>query len=252
MVRSPTSELFEIARLIVCAEIAKIHTIEWTPQLLYDEPLNVGMNSNWSGLFDDNPVISGVTERIVQKLSERPTARRQTSSIPLLPPARGSSAAAAGDPIFSAATTWDLSQPRACQRRRQSFRLAVQLSRGVRLGLSAASAGAGHPRIPPTRQRSERDPQAKSRSSTRSAARRPRKMHDGGLANWAAEHGPSAARPAAAAQRAAVPAEPRSSSAHRQQDRRRRARPHPRSRARHSALQRVPASDRPAAVDQLR
>ena len=32
-------ELFEIARLVVAAEIAKIHTIEWTPQLLYDEPL---------------------------------------------------------------------------------------------------------------------------------------------------------------------------------------------------------------------
>ena len=56
--RSPTArsrddELFEIARLIVAAEIAKIHTIEWTPQLLYDEPLNIGMNSNWSGLFED-------------------------------------------------------------------------------------------------------------------------------------------------------------------------------------------------------
>ena len=27
-------ELFEVARLVVAAEIAKIHTIEWTPQLL--------------------------------------------------------------------------------------------------------------------------------------------------------------------------------------------------------------------------
>ena len=32
-------ELFEAARLVVAAEIAKIHTIEWTPQLLYGEPL---------------------------------------------------------------------------------------------------------------------------------------------------------------------------------------------------------------------
>ena len=32
-------ELFEVARLVVAAEIAKIHTIEWTPQLLYNEPL---------------------------------------------------------------------------------------------------------------------------------------------------------------------------------------------------------------------
>ena len=35
-------ELFEAARLVVAAEIAKIHTIEWTPQLLYGEPLYLG------------------------------------------------------------------------------------------------------------------------------------------------------------------------------------------------------------------
>src|SRR5262249_61635159 len=44
-------ELFEIARLVVAAEIAKIHTIEWTTQLLYDEPLYIGMNANWSGFL---------------------------------------------------------------------------------------------------------------------------------------------------------------------------------------------------------
>jgi hypothetical protein len=37
--------------LVVAAEIAKTHTIEWTSQLLYDEPLYRAMNSNWSGLF---------------------------------------------------------------------------------------------------------------------------------------------------------------------------------------------------------
>src|SRR4029077_10383053 len=41
------NELFERARLVVGAEIAKIHTIECTPQLLYAEPLFRGMNSNW-------------------------------------------------------------------------------------------------------------------------------------------------------------------------------------------------------------
>ena len=46
-------ELFEIARLVVAAEIAKIHTIEWTPQLLYNEPLYLGMNGNWNGLIGD-------------------------------------------------------------------------------------------------------------------------------------------------------------------------------------------------------
>lgn len=45
-------EIFQAARLVVSAEIAKIHTIEWTTQLLYDEPLFLGMNSNWFGLFN--------------------------------------------------------------------------------------------------------------------------------------------------------------------------------------------------------
>jgi hypothetical protein len=47
-------QLFEIARLVVAAEIAKIHTIEWTPQLLYNQPLYLGMNGNWNGLFGAN------------------------------------------------------------------------------------------------------------------------------------------------------------------------------------------------------
>ena len=63
-------ELFEIARLIVAAEIAKIHTIEWTPQLLYDEPLYIGMNANWSGVFKDDELASKVTQRIVRKLAD--------------------------------------------------------------------------------------------------------------------------------------------------------------------------------------
>jgi hypothetical protein len=47
-------ELFEIARLVVAAEIAKIHTTEWTPQLLYNDPLYLGMNGNWNGLLGQN------------------------------------------------------------------------------------------------------------------------------------------------------------------------------------------------------
>jgi hypothetical protein len=62
--------LFEIARLIVAAEIAKIHTTEWTPQLLYDEPLNVGMNSNWSGLFEKDSLASQMTKQLVSIFSK--------------------------------------------------------------------------------------------------------------------------------------------------------------------------------------
>ena len=68
-------ELFEIARLIVAAEIAKIHTIEWTPQLLYGEPLNIGMNSNWSGLFEQDSVANRITAGLVRKLRDADDAK---------------------------------------------------------------------------------------------------------------------------------------------------------------------------------
>ena len=58
-------ELFEIGRLVVSAEIAKIHTIEWTTQLLYDEPLYLGMNANWHGLIQKHDVVTNALERIV-------------------------------------------------------------------------------------------------------------------------------------------------------------------------------------------
>ncbi len=60
-------ELFEAARLVVAAEIAKIHTTEWTPQLLYDEPLYRAMNANWNGLLGDK---DGVTQSVADVLRE--------------------------------------------------------------------------------------------------------------------------------------------------------------------------------------
>ncbi len=58
--------LFQVARLIVSAEIAKIHTIEWTTQLLYNEPLYAGMNSNWFGLFNqEEDRVSKILRRIL-------------------------------------------------------------------------------------------------------------------------------------------------------------------------------------------
>ncbi len=59
-------ELFEVARLVVAAEIAKIHTTEWTPQLLYNEPLYLGMNANWNGLLGANGgAVSDALSKIV-------------------------------------------------------------------------------------------------------------------------------------------------------------------------------------------
>jgi hypothetical protein len=61
-------ELFDAARLVVAAEIAKIHTIEWTPQLLYDEPLYVAMNANWSGLIGGNsPELTKILQDLVAR-----------------------------------------------------------------------------------------------------------------------------------------------------------------------------------------
>jgi len=58
-------ELFEVARLVVAAEIAKIHTTEWTPQLLYDEPLYKATNANWDGLFREEDVAAAALAHIV-------------------------------------------------------------------------------------------------------------------------------------------------------------------------------------------
>lgn len=41
--------VYQTARLIVSALIAKIHTVEWTPAILGTEALGVSMNTNWSG-----------------------------------------------------------------------------------------------------------------------------------------------------------------------------------------------------------
>ena len=59
-------ELYQAARLVVSAMIAKVHTIEWTTQLLYNEPLYRGMNSNWFGLFnlEQGSQVSSIVRKI--------------------------------------------------------------------------------------------------------------------------------------------------------------------------------------------
>jgi hypothetical protein len=65
-----SDELFEVARLVVAAEIAKIHTIEWTPQLLYNEPLYLAMNANWSGLLQDFPLANAALEKVLRRFAD--------------------------------------------------------------------------------------------------------------------------------------------------------------------------------------
>lgn len=61
-------DLFQVARLVVAAEIAKIHTIEWTTQLLYNEPLYRGMNGNWNGLLNKASYASRELAKVVARL----------------------------------------------------------------------------------------------------------------------------------------------------------------------------------------
>jgi len=64
-------QLYQTARLINAALIAKIHTIEWTPGILAHPTLRVGMATNWWGLvservtrllgrLSDNDIVSGI------------------------------------------------------------------------------------------------------------------------------------------------------------------------------------------------
>ncbi len=41
--------VYQTARLIVSALIAKIHTVEWTPAILATDVIDVGLKSNWNG-----------------------------------------------------------------------------------------------------------------------------------------------------------------------------------------------------------
>ncbi|CAN0536576.1 unnamed protein product, partial [Laminaria digitata] len=44
-------EIFRKARLAVCAIVAKVHTIDWTVELLKTSTLRLAMKANWYGLI---------------------------------------------------------------------------------------------------------------------------------------------------------------------------------------------------------
>ena len=46
-------QLFDKARLVNTALMAKIHTVEWTPGILAHPVLDIGMNANWWGLMGE-------------------------------------------------------------------------------------------------------------------------------------------------------------------------------------------------------
>lgn len=48
-----SDQIFDTARLVNCALMAKIHTVEWTPAILPNPVLQVGMDANWWGLLGE-------------------------------------------------------------------------------------------------------------------------------------------------------------------------------------------------------
>ncbi|KAF5020602.1 hypothetical protein F66182_7371 [Fusarium sp. NRRL 66182] len=53
-----SDKIFDTARLINCALMAKIHTVEWTPGILQHPALQIGMNANWWGLLGEKASLS--------------------------------------------------------------------------------------------------------------------------------------------------------------------------------------------------
>ena len=103
-------EIYQIARLVVSAEIAKIHTIEWTTQLLYNEPLYRGMNANWTGLFDEQSRLSDVSERIRRRLADSRDPDKSNLLVSLFASGSGivGMGSRMGDPSWSIANPDDL------------------------------------------------------------------------------------------------------------------------------------------------
>ena len=107
-------ELFEAARLVIAAEIAKIHTIEWTTQLLYNEPLNLGMNSNWFGLLRGHELVGDALEKVVHDglgVSTDPKAATSWYSVFASGPGIFGLGNHSGGSFLKKAHTWDLSNP---------------------------------------------------------------------------------------------------------------------------------------------
>ncbi|CAN9473005.1 unnamed protein product [Alternaria alternata] len=48
-----SERIFDTARLVNCALMAKIHTVEWTPAILAHPVLEISMNANWWGVLGE-------------------------------------------------------------------------------------------------------------------------------------------------------------------------------------------------------
>lgn len=188
-----SDELFEAARLVVSAEIAKIHTTEWTPQLLYDEPLYFGMNANWSGLLKDAPLVSEALEKIVvNNFAKSEDAKKATQWYSVFASGPGifglGNHVYADEPIFAKfdpdkKDLWDLNNPDDVNGGVNHFGSPFNFSEEF------VSVYRLHPMVPDLIEFRDlqRDPNvisAKIPVAETARGKATQAMHDGGLANW--------------------------------------------------------------------
>jgi len=241
-------ELFTAARLVVSATIAKIHTIEWTPQLLYDEPLYKGMNANWSGLLGgDQPEVTKALADVVEKMLKTSTNGVKATT--------WYSVFASGPGIVSLGSHlagYDVSKPEftnaGVNHFGSPFNFPEEFVTVYRL----------HALVPDLLEYRDlaKDPNQilqKVAVINTFESKATDAMHSRGLANWALSMGRQRLGLTDAAQHSAVHAEhpPAQVGLARETDRSGGARPDSRPRAWRAEIQRVPATIRSAPVDQL-
>ncbi|KAK4613678.1 Alpha-dioxygenase 2 [Fulvia fulva] len=66
-------QIFDKARIVNCALMAKIHTVEWTPAILAHPALQIGMSANWWGI---------VGEKLTKAVGRISKTSEATSGIP--------------------------------------------------------------------------------------------------------------------------------------------------------------------------
>jgi hypothetical protein len=80
-IKKTDEEVFQLGRLYISALIAKIHTIEWTPQLLFNPVLESAMEANWHGLVG-NRASNPASPRVAQLRESLGRAINRFNSLP--------------------------------------------------------------------------------------------------------------------------------------------------------------------------
>jgi hypothetical protein len=87
------TRLFNVARLVNAAVMAKIHSVEWTPAILPNEGLSMALNANWYG--------------ILTNVFRRPSERRTVSDLNIRNPEMGG---VVGNPIDKHGSPYGLTE----------------------------------------------------------------------------------------------------------------------------------------------